>query len=59
MLNPELEADLWIWRPIMAGKVTLADVKTGMATIHDLQAINALLDMQADLDEAAMAKDAK
>jgi hypothetical protein len=42
----------------MAGKVTLTEVKTGVATIHDLQAINALLDMQSDLEEAAM-KDAK
>lgn len=41
----------------MAGKVTLAEVKNGTATIYDLQAINALLDMQADYDDAAMEKD--
>lgn len=40
----------------MAGKVTLTEVKDGTAGVYDLFAINALLDMQADLDEAAMPK---
>jgi uncharacterized ParB-like nuclease family protein len=43
---------LWIWRPINAGKVTLTEVKTGVATVEDLQKINALLDMQSDVDAA-------
>jgi len=41
---------LWIWRPILAGKVTLRDVKDGTATVEDLQALNALMDMQSDIE---------
>jgi len=41
---------LWIWRPILAGKVTLRDVKDGTATIEDIHKLNALLDMQADVE---------
>jgi hypothetical protein len=36
----------------LAGKVTLKEVKEGVATIDDLQKINALLDMQADIESA-------
>ena len=43
---------MWIWRPIMQGKVTLRDVKDGIATIEDLLTINALLDMTADIEAA-------
>ena len=43
---------MWIWRPILAGKVTLAEVKNGTATIEDLQKINAILDMQSEMDAA-------
>ena len=32
--------------------MTLTEVKLGIATIEDLQAINALLDMQADIEAA-------
>ena len=38
-----MSAELWIWRPILAGKVTLREVKDGVATAEDLQALNALL----------------
>jgi hypothetical protein len=43
---------LWIWRPILAGKVSLREVKDGVATAEDLQALNALLDMQSDIEAA-------
>jgi len=45
-----LSGDLWIWRPILAEKVSLREVKEGIATIEDLQILNALLDMQADIE---------
>jgi len=32
--------------------VTLTEVKRGIATVEDLQALNALMDMQADIDAA-------
>jgi hypothetical protein len=47
-----LASELWIWRPIIAGKVTLSEVKNGTATIEDLQSINAILDMQTDMEAA-------
>lgn len=54
MLDEGLAGELWIWRPIMAGKVTLTEVKTGLATVEDLAAINALLDMQSDIEAKQM-----
>ena len=51
-LANDLLCDLWIWRPILAGKVSLTEVKSGIAGVHDLLAINALLDMQADIEAA-------
>jgi len=47
---------VWIWRPILAGKVTLSEVKAGTATIDDLHKLNALLDMQADIEAAQYEK---
>ena len=47
-----LSEELWIWRPILAGKVQLRDVKDGTATIEDLKKLNALLDMQGDIEAA-------
>ena len=57
-LSKELEAELWIWRPILAGKVSLVDVKSGAVEIDDLNKLNALIDMQNDI-EAAGYEDAK
>lgn len=34
----------------MAGKLTFTEVKEGIATIEDIQKINALLDMQHDYE---------
>lgn len=36
-----------IWRPVMAGHVTLSEVKDGTALLVDLMKINAILDSQA------------
>lgn len=47
-----MEGELWIWRPILAGKVALRDVKDGTVSIEDLDTLNGLLDMQADIDAA-------
>lgn len=49
-LDESVSSELWIWRPILAGKVTLTEVKTGVASVRDLFALNALLDMQADIE---------
>jgi hypothetical protein len=49
-LDDQVSGELWIWRPIIAGKVSLSEVKSGVATIEDLQVINAILDMQTDLE---------
>lgn len=34
----------------MAGKITLSEVESGTATVDKLQKLNALLDMQADIE---------
>jgi hypothetical protein len=36
-----------IWRPIMAGKVRIEEVKAGWVDLVDLLKINALLDFEA------------
>ena len=43
-----------IWRPIMAGKVTLPDVKSGAVSLMDLLKINAILDAQDAQERAEM-----
>lgn len=44
-LSKDLEDELWIWRPIMAGKCSLEAVIGGAVTIDHLMRLNALLDM--------------
>jgi hypothetical protein len=55
-LAPDLADEFWIWRPILAGKVTLRDVKDGTATVTDLLKLGALLDMQSDIERDSMEK---
>ena len=57
-LSEELEAELWIWRPILAGKVSLTEVKSGVVEIDDLNKLNALIDMTNDI-ESSQYEDAK
>lgn len=45
-----------IWRPIMAGHVTLSEVKEGVALLEDLMKINAILDSQAAKADAEREK---
>ena len=52
----DLEAEFLIWRPVMARKISLAEVKNGTADLVDLMKINAILDMQ---DEAQAREAAK
>ena len=53
-LRPDLENELLIWRPILAGKCRLEEVKSGIYTLVDLQKLNALLDMQSDIQQQAI-----
>nr|DAR50307.1 MAG TPA: hypothetical protein [Caudoviricetes sp.] len=50
-----MEAEFLIWRPVLARKISLAEVKDGTADLVDLLKINAILDMQdeAEAQEAA------
>jgi hypothetical protein len=41
---------MFIWRPIVEGLVSLADVKSGEVDIVDLLKMNALLDMKIALE---------
>ena len=56
-LCEELEQELWIWRPILAGKLSFHDVKSGFATVEEILKINALLDMTDDYQAAILEKD--
>ena len=53
-LRPDLAGELLIWRPVLAGKCGLEEIKSGVYTLTDLQKLNALLDLQSDLHEQAM-----
>jgi len=46
-LREDFVDELLIWRPIIDGIVSLADVKNGEIDIDDLLKINAILDMRA------------
>jgi len=39
-----LEADFYIWRPILEGKCSLEAVLSGLVTIDDILKLNALMD---------------
>lgn len=43
-----------IWRPILAGKVTLDAVESGMVPLERLMQLNGLLDMQQDIERREM-----
>lgn len=58
-LNPELQSELWIWRPIMAQLVTLESVKSGRVNIEDLLKLNALLDMRDAIKMETQMRDSK
>lgn len=45
-----------IWRPIMAQKITLSEVKNGTCDLLDILKINSLLDHEIALQKAAMQK---
>jgi hypothetical protein len=44
-LRPDLAAELVIWRPILAGKVTIGECRRGEVSLLDLAKLNAMLDM--------------
>ena len=46
--------ELFIWRPILEGLVTIGEVKEGLVDVIDLMKLNALLDMKAAMEHRAM-----
>jgi hypothetical protein len=46
-----LTAESFIWRPVLAKIVTVTEIKDGTVTLGDLCKINALLDMQSDIQK--------
>jgi len=46
-LREDFEEELIVWRPIMEGLVTVAEVKSGVVDIIDIMKLNALIDMKA------------
>jgi hypothetical protein len=51
-----LTEELFIWRPVLAGKVTLTEIKSGVCSLTDLLKLNALLDHEIAAQHAAMSK---
>jgi hypothetical protein len=43
-----------IWRPILADKISIAEVKRGDVDLVDILKINALMDMQEAIEERAI-----
>jgi hypothetical protein len=54
-----LEDELWIWRPILAGKCTLEGVLSGLVGVDELLKLNALLDMSTAYENYAHYKQEK
>ncbi|APH57394.1 Hypothetical protein GbCGDNIH6_5064 [Granulibacter bethesdensis] len=52
-LSEELRSELLIWRPLLAGHVSLGELRGGVVTLDDLLKLNALLDMRAQQHAAA------
>jgi hypothetical protein len=53
-LREDFAEELIIWRPVMEGLVSLADVKTGLIDIVDLTKLNSLMDMKAAYEQKSM-----
>ena len=49
-----MTAEFLIWRPILAGKVTLGEVRRREIGLADLITLNQLLDAQAAAEHAQM-----
>lgn len=49
-LSDDISFESIVWRPVVAGVITMTEVKTGLVTLVDLLKINALLDMKADIE---------
>ena len=47
---------MFIWRPIMADKVTLGEVVRGDVDLEHIMKLNALLDFQAAMQDAETKK---
>jgi len=57
-LRADLCDELFVWRPVLMKKCSLEEIKNGTYTLVDLQKMNALLDMQNDIQDQAI-EDAK
>lgn len=44
-LREDVEHELWVWRPILRNRCTVAEVKSGLVTCDDLLKLNALIEM--------------
>jgi hypothetical protein len=53
-LRQDVAEQLIIWKPIAAKQCRLEAVKSGDITLVDLQKLNAILDMQADIQDQAI-----
>ncbi len=49
-LRQDVDDELWIWRPVVLGKVALEAVIDGRVSAEDIMKLNGLLDMQADIE---------
>jgi hypothetical protein len=49
-LREDFATEMFIWRPILEGLVTLTEVKSGDVDIIDLLKLNSLLDMKVALE---------
>ncbi len=45
-----------VWRPLMAGKITMMEIKEGIVDLVDLMKLNALLDHEAALNSRGAGK---
>ena len=52
-LREDIEEQGVIWRPIMAGMVSLGEVERGDVPLHRLMQLNGMLDMRDDLQRQA------
>jgi len=55
-LREDFIEELFIWRPILEGMVTISEVKSGDVDVIDLIKLNALLDMKVAMEQREMNK---
>ena len=59
IMRPDLESELFLWRPVIAGKLQASCLYDGTIDLVGIMKLNSLLDWEAACQKAQMDKEAR